>query len=126
MTTDAAVEGLAHRAIQEYLIYEALDRGPVLVFVADETMQYLAVNQTACDVLGYTRAELLSLRVTDVAVAPEAAELYQGMVYQRGQSGRTAIRTKAGDLLLLDYRARPVEIGGLTYYVSIGTVATDA
>ena len=66
------VRNLAQPQVQQFLMYEALDEGPSLIFVADEEMKYVAVNQTACRVLGYTREELLTLAVPDVAVAPEA------------------------------------------------------
>lgn len=42
------------------------------LFIADRTAQILEANQAACDQLGYTRHELLALRVPDV-VAPEYA-----------------------------------------------------
>ena len=49
-----------------------------VVFVADENQRYVAVSRAACELLGYTREELLALRVGDVARYPEAeAEYYQ-------------------------------------------------
>ncbi len=61
----------AEQRIQTGLLGEAVDVGPVLVFVADENMRYIAVNRRACEVLGYEREELLALHVTDVAVGFE-------------------------------------------------------
>ena len=58
---------VAQPLVQAGLLGEAIDRGPMLVLVADEEMRYVAANQLACDVLGYTRDELLGLRTTDVA-----------------------------------------------------------
>ena len=66
--------------IQVGLLGEAIDRGPVGVLVADENMRYIAANQFACVLLGYTRAELLELRVTDVAPAPESPDRYTHMI----------------------------------------------
>mgnify|MGYP003694187963 CR=1 FL=1 len=42
------------------------------VFVAGDDGRYLAANAYACELLGYTRSELLDLRVRDVAVDPDA------------------------------------------------------
>ena len=53
--------------IQTALLGEAVEGGPALVFVADEQMRYIAVNQFACQALGYTREELLGLNVPEVA-----------------------------------------------------------
>ena len=58
--TDTAAEPL----IQASLLGEAVDSGPVAVFVADEQMRYVAVNEYAASLLGYSRAELLKLDMT--------------------------------------------------------------
>ena len=49
------VENLAREPIQQFLLYETLDNSHALIFVADEKMQYAAVNETACKTLCYTR-----------------------------------------------------------------------
>ena len=53
---------VAEPLVQAGLLGEAIDRAPDAVLVADESMRYLAVNQAACRLLGYTREELLALR----------------------------------------------------------------
>ncbi len=117
------IENLAQPLVQQFLLYDALDEGPSLIFVADERMKYVAVNTTACRTLGYTRQELLALGVPDVAVAPEASEIYQDMLWARnGQRGVTPIRTKDGRVLSLAYNAGEVRVAGLPYWVSIGHV----
>jgi len=117
------IENLAQPLVQQFLLYDALDEGPSLIFVADERMKYVAVNTTACRTLGYTRQELLALAVPDVAVAPEASEIYQDMLWARNaQRGVTPIRTKDGRVLSLAYNAGEVRVAGLPYWVSIGHV----
>src|SRR3954470_668125 len=86
-------------------ISEAVDLSSALVFVADDAMQYLAVNRTACETLGYTRAELLSMRVTDIAVSVAAPNLYREMMETRFQQGDVMLRTKDGKLLPFFYSA---------------------
>jgi PAS domain S-box-containing protein len=121
-TVATEVRGIAQPEVQRFLLYDALDCSPALIFVADHDMQYLAVNQTACDTLGYTREELLSLHVTDVAVAPEAPETYREMRNARSHAGSTQIRTKDGRLLPLSYHASEVKVAGMQYYLSIGFI----
>lgn len=116
------ISSLAHAGVQQSLLAQVIDTAPALLFVADEEMRYVAVNQTACDVLGYTREELLRLRVTDVAVADEAPGLYSEMLQSRAQTGTTAIRAKDGRLLRLRYNARRTQAAGMEYFVSIGFV----
>jgi PAS domain S-box-containing protein len=116
------ISGLKQEAIQQYLLYDALDRSSALVFVADDEMNYLAVNARACEVLGYTREEMLTLRVTDVAVAVEAPTLYRKMVRERTQQGDVELRTKDGAMLPFIYDASEVSVAGMRYWVSVGFV----
>jgi PAS domain S-box-containing protein len=120
--TQTAPGGLALRSIQQLLLYDALDRSPALVFVADDEMRYLAVNNTACTVLGYTREELLSLRVTDIVVSVEAPALYQRMMDEKSQQGDVELLTKDGAQLTFIYEAAEVEVAGTQYWISIGFV----
>ena len=107
------------------LLGEALDDGPALVFVADEEMRYLAVNKRACEVLGYTREELLALRVTDVAPGPAAPHLWQKMLRDGRAVGSTAIRRKDGTTARFYYWASQAEVDGETRWVSIGVLADE-
>jgi PAS domain S-box-containing protein len=108
--------------LQTSLIGEALDDGPALVFVADEHMRYLAVNRYACEVLGYTREELLDLRVPDIAVSPEAADLYAHMLRRAKDAGVTSIRCKDGEVLTMRYAAKETTASAMTFWVSIGFI----
>ena len=112
--------------VQSTLLGEALDRGPLLAFVADENMRYLAVNQLACDTLGYTRAELLALRVSEVAVAEDAPVLYEQMVREARQAGTTQLRRKDGSILTFRYWAQETKTAGMTFWVSLGYVEAAA
>lgn len=106
--------------VQTGLVGEAVEDGPALVFVADEEMRYVAVNRYACAVLGYTREELLALRVTDVAVEPDAPTMYEDMLRTRRGVGATTLRRKDGARLRFEFRAGEARLGGLTYYVAVG------
>jgi PAS domain S-box-containing protein len=122
VTDRETVKALALEPLQHVLLCDAVDRSPALVFVADDEMRYLAVNNTACEVLGYTRQELLSLRVTDVAVSAEAESLYQEMLSARSQQGDVQLRTKDGQLLPFVYEASEVTIGKIQHWVSVGFI----
>jgi PAS domain S-box-containing protein len=111
---------VAQPLVQATLVGEAIDHGPALVFVADEEMKYVAVNQHACDVLGYTRAELLALRVPEVAAAPDSAEQFEQLLASASTSGTTSLRRKDGSDVLFTWRASQTIVAGLTLYVSIG------
>jgi len=116
------IKALALEPLQQVLLQDAIDRSPALIFVADDEARYLAVNTTACEVLGYSRSELLALRVTDVAVSVEAESLYQEMLTVRSQQGDVELRTKEGVLLPFVYEASEVTVGQTRHWVSVGFV----
>lgn len=120
MTVDARIPTAAEPLIQASLLGEAVDPGPVAIFVADEQMRYVAVNAYAAELLGYTRAELLKLRVTDVARTPEAAEHFDEMVNKRERAGIALLTRKNGTVFQLGYRARETSVAGMPLYVSVG------
>jgi PAS domain S-box-containing protein len=113
---------VAHRLVQQSLLHEVWDQAPALVFVADDEMRYAAVNATACEVLGYRRDELLRLKVTDVAVAPEAPGLYVDLLQTGEQRGVTHLRAKDGSLIPFRYAAKEGTVAGLSYYIAVGFV----
>jgi len=110
---------IAHTLIQATLISEALDRGPAAIFVADDDRRYLAVNEYACTLLGYTREELLGLTVLDVAINPEAESDYAQMLASGFLTGVAKLRRKDGSELDIAYRASETEVGTLRLFVSV-------
>jgi PAS domain S-box-containing protein len=111
--------------VQASLIGEAIDHGPALVFVADEDMNYVAVNQFACDVLGYTRQELLALRVTDVSPWPETPKRFADFVVRTETEGTATIRRNDGGDVRVRYAAKQTTVAGLTLYVSVAFLEPD-
>jgi PAS domain S-box-containing protein len=112
--------GVAEALIQTALVGEAVDAGPALIFVADEEMKYVATNRHACEVLGYTRDELLKLRVTDVAREPTSPSEYDQMLSRGWRDGVAQLTCKDGATLQFAYRAAQTSVAGLRLWVSIG------
>jgi PAS domain S-box-containing protein len=115
--------GPAETLIQTSLLGEAVDTSPALVFVADEEMRYIAVNQTACDALGYTRDELLALSVGDVAREPQAGTEYDEMLARGRRDGVALLTTKDGRTLEFHYAASKTRVARLEMFVSVGFAA---
>jgi PAS domain S-box-containing protein len=105
--------------IQVGLLGEAIDQGPVGVLVADENMRYIAANQFACILLGYTRSELLDLRVTDVAPAPSSPEQYTEMIRKGYLRGEIELRHADGRSISASYVASKTVVAGMELYVSV-------
>ena len=112
----------ADTLIQTSLLGEAVDTSPALVFVADEHMRYIAVNQRACEALGYTRDELLQLTVGDVARDVEAPSQYDEMLARGFRSGIAQLTRKDGETIVFYYRASKTRAARLELFVSVGFV----
>jgi PAS domain S-box-containing protein len=111
---------------RELILAAAIDAAPVCVFVADADMRYVAVNEYACELLGYSEDELLRMRVTDIATYEEARDEYAEMVDVAYRRGLSRIRCKDGEEVLLSYVAGATTIDGAKLYVSVGHLELDA
>jgi PAS domain S-box-containing protein len=109
----------ADALIQGVLLGEAVANAGYIVLVADENMRYLAASDAACELLGYSREELLGLTVPDLVVDANASELYDEFIRDHEQRGEITLRCKDGRSLEARYDARQTEVGGLPYYVSV-------
>ena len=107
------------------MLARAIDDAPVCVFVADSEMRYRAVNAYACELLGYSEEELLTMHVPDVAKYADAPREYGTMLSSGYQSGVSRIRCKDGEELVLRYVAGAVDFENERLYISIGQVDFD-
>ena len=112
--------GVSEPLIQASLLGEAVEHGPAAVFVADEQGRYVAVNQAACKLVGYSREELLRLRVTDLVPPEEAAAPWSEMVLDGVRRGTATLRCKDGSTVEFRYIAGDTRVAGMPVYVSVG------
>jgi PAS domain S-box-containing protein len=94
------VPNIAQPLVQASLVGEAIDHGPVLVLVMDEDGSYVAANSYACELLGFSRAELLEQKADPA------------------RPGR--LTRKDGTLLELEHRTQPTMIAGMRFTVAVG------
>ena len=104
--------------IQATLIGEAVDNGPYAIFVADDTGRYVAVNTVACDLLGYSRGELLNLTVHELAPTEPVADRFAEIARDRGLTGITDLRHKDGSNVSIEWRATRTTVAGMEFLVS--------
>ena len=106
--------------IQTPLLGEAIEHGPVAVVVFDEDGRYVAVNQFACELLGYTRDELLELRLGDLAVdRDQALTRYEQVATGKRPRSVTQARCKDGSVVALEFRGAPTIVAGMRLYVGV-------
>jgi PAS domain S-box-containing protein len=115
--------GVSEPLIQTSLLGDAIENGPTAVFVADEHGKYVAVNQAACTMLGYTREELLRLRVEDVARYTEASEEWSEMRQAGTRVGTSSLTRKDGTIVEFSYVAGATTVAGMPVFVSVGVAA---
>jgi PAS domain S-box-containing protein len=112
--------GVSEPLIQTSLLGEAIENGPSSVFVADENGKYVAVNQAACSMLGYTREELLGLQVSDIARYTEASEEWSEMRQAGTRVGTSRLTRKDGTVFEFTYVAGETTVAGMPVFVSVG------
>jgi PAS domain S-box-containing protein len=112
------VHAHAHALIQPTLLGEAAENVPLGIFVADDEMNFVAVNPAGCELLGYTREELLAIKVSDVAPDPAADENWKTMLARGRLSGRGPMRQKDGTQLCVDFWAYTTRVAQMTVYVA--------
>ncbi|MCG8471479.1 MAG: PAS domain S-box protein [Desulfobacterales bacterium] len=87
---DVTQRRLAEEALrkneQKYRAY--LHNSPVGIFVIDDEGRYVEANTAACSMLGYSRQELLTKKVTDLAHVDEEKDLVQAHLDQLKYQGK--------------------------------------
>jgi PAS domain S-box-containing protein len=78
------------------------------ILLADDDTHYVDANPAACELTGYTRAELLELQMSDLTPAVESEQArarWQAFVANGTQSGEHVILRKDGSHVPVEYRA---------------------
>ena len=103
-----ASRGAAGDAARLDYIAPALEHIAASVLIVDDTGRYVAVNKKACELTGYSRAELLHKAVVDLT-PPHAMDAYERLwdsfVRTMKQHGFYKIKRKDGSVLDVKYCA---------------------
>jgi PAS domain S-box-containing protein len=81
---------------------EIIELAPDAYFLADLNARYTDVNQAACDLLGYTRAELIGMTILDLIAPEEKPRLEaerQKMLEGTASTSEWKLRRKDGSLV---------------------------
>jgi len=112
--------GVSEPLIQTTLLGEAVENGPAAVFVADDDGRYVAVNQAACILLGYSREELVAMRLSDVARYNAASHEWSEMRANGTRVGTSTLTRKDGTTVQFTYVAGATVVAGMSVYVAVG------
>ena len=80
---------------------------PPAIVEVDPNRCYVAVNDSACQLLGYSREEFLRMRIDDLAIPSGAhvPSMYHNYVEAGGMKGIFAVKRKRGDAILIRFSA---------------------
>lgn len=112
--------GRADVALQRALLGEAVDTASVAVFVFEDDENYVAVNDAACALSGYSRDELLALPIS--ALAEDPARTRRNLKRVAGgkrKGGRARMLRKDGSVVEVAYRAANATIAGMPFIVAV-------
>ncbi len=116
----AAPSGRAHPQVQRALLGEALATAALAVFVFEDDENYVAVNDAACELSGYTREELLELPLRRLAADPEQTlRNLERVASGEWTAGSARMRRKDGSVIDVEYRAARATIAGMPFLVAV-------
>ena len=77
----------------------------------DSTRRFVAVNDSACELLGYSRQELLSMRIDDISFPTGAhvSPMFQQFLRDGKMHGIFALRRKCGEVIRIRFESQQVE-----------------
>ena len=116
-------------AESEARYHALLDNIPLPTFIYDaETLRYLAINQAAVDLYGYSRDEFLAMRVTDIRPqedVPRLLETFETLDRRPRKLGIWTHRTKSGALLQVDIISQDTGVAGRRARLILATDVTE-
>ena len=105
--------------IQQTLLGEAVDNGPAAIFVMGDDRKYVAVNETACRLLGYERGELLALDPTDLAPESDVDARLEELDRTGSLDGKVRLRTKQGELIPFSCRTSAATAAHMRFWICV-------
>ena len=109
---------VANEHVQRELLREAAEGGPAAIFVVGDDRRPVAVNDSACRLLGYDRAELLALDPDELSPDERFPEPAEG-------GGEIVLLARDGREVRVYHRTAQTRVAGLDFWVAIA-VPLDA
>ena len=103
--------------LHETLFGEAMQHVAVAALLADEKGQYIAVNQAACELTGYSRQALTRFRAGELAADDHSRTIYENVMQGRKLRGKKLVRREDGSVLDCRYWGMPTQVSRLPYFV---------
>ena len=108
----------ASTVVQSTMLGELLENAQIGALAVDDAGRYVAVNQHACELVGYTREELLGRRVGDLNPQTDLAAQVAQVIAGERDEGEVTIRRKDGGELPIRYRAARTTLARMPFTVA--------
>ncbi len=110
---------------RERYIRHLVDNTSDMIFLRDEQGKILDINKRACEKLGYSRKELLSMAIADLVVAEDPESFLVRSTEECPQTFATAYRRKDGTLYPVEVHVTSVGTGPTPLILAIVSDITD-
>lgn len=105
-----ATEKSASDSNDKYRAY--IDYAPLAIFIVNAQGRYIEVNQAACDLLGYSEAELLATSIPDTLITESPSNYFEAFKkLQEAGRGRSESRLRRKDGTLVTVLLDAVALG---------------
>lgn len=121
---DITAEQKAHfeLAASEKRFHTLFDSATDMIMVADQDARFIDINRKTCETLGYTRDELLAMRVTDIqtdASLDQLKQMWQSKEIENGISLRHSLIRKDGSRFKADVRVNCLDLEERNYTMAV-------
>jgi PAS domain S-box-containing protein len=104
--TEAAAPASQRRAFDEAALHALIEQAPDAIFVADHDGRYLYVNSAGCNMLGYSREEMIGRSLYETVVDSERLDRAKAaMLEGRSRAAEWTLRRKDGSVLPVEVNA---------------------
>ena len=120
MHEDQASDGTS-RLLHETLLGDAWQNAGDAVVVFDDERNFIAFNDAYCRLTGYSRQEIVALRIGgSLVVDDESQEVFAHRLQNPGGGfGQAALRRKDGLLVEVAYRLIETTVARMPYFIAI-------
>jgi len=99
--------------VSEFNYRSVMDQAADGIFIADRTGRYLDVNRAGCEMLGYTREEIMAMSIQDVVVAVSVPLRLNDLLNGKTIVAERELRAKDGGIIPVEVSAKMLEDGRL-------------
>lgn len=99
------------------LLGDAMQYAAVATLVADEQGQYIAVNEAACELTGYSRRTLTRFRAGELAADEPSSRIFEHVMRGRKLRGTKLVRRRDGSVVDCRYWGMRTTVATLPSFV---------